>query len=859
MDAVIWPAIYGVLAFTAGVCSLSITVYLSPHWRHAGARFLALLTFSLSIWCMAYGMEFISPFLEIKIWWAKAKFFGSSWVGICFLGFVLSMTGRKACLKTKIWQILYIVPLTWIFLILTNNIYHFMWEQAWVDTTGLAPILLYNRNFGFWGFIAFNYILICSGTCLAIYEMFVVKGPVRKQMILITSGSIIPWVSNIFYQFGFETLNYFDLTPVAIAVSSCIFAYGIIKYQVPGLLPMAHEAVANSMTDPVIVLDMQDRIIFLNKTALAECEIKDPVRTNLKLSDVFFDLNKQILKTREHHQGHNLQPFVVKTLSRQWYLKHFPLLDRGGRAIGKVISLRDITDRKNIERALRERKRIEKIILEASPNPILFSDENGKPTYLNPSFTKVFGWTLDDLLERDMNFMTESDGREIHKGLKRNCENIIGTYEYISERHTKAGELLDVFVAATVYRAEGSDQASMVVNFTDISQLKSTERELLKTRDLIQNILDSMPSALIGLNSDGIISHWNLGAEEMTRIAAEKAIGSELNKVFPVLLEHVPEMYKLIVDQKVIKVSKIDMTVNEKLITADITVYPILPDITQRAVIRIDDVSDRVRIEKMMVQSEKMLSIGGLAAGMAHEINNPLAGILQNTQVIWNRLGKELPANIEAAEKCGISLESLEAYIKNRKIDQLMELVKSSGNRAANIVRNMLSFARSGTEEKTSHYLGELMEETIELVKNDYHIKREFDFMNIKIIKEYQDGIEPVPCEKNEIQQVFLNILKNGTEAMADMEKGAPCFVFRYYSEKNHSVFEIQDNGTGIDSETKKRIFDPFFTTKDIGKGAGLGLSVAYFLICEHHKGSLTVNSSIGKGSTFIIRLPFKP
>ncbi|MCK5348046.1 MAG: histidine kinase, partial [Desulfobacula sp.] len=165
---------------------------------------------------------------------------------------------------------------------------------------------------------------------------------------------------------------------------------------------------------------------------------------------------------------------------------------------------------------------------------------------------------------------------------------------------------------------------------------------------------------------------------------------------------------------------------------------------------------------------------------------------------------------------------------------------------------------RKSDGRKSTHYLHDLMETTIELVRNDYRMKKQYDFRNIEIVKEYQENIPPIPCEKSEIQQVFLNILKNGAEAMADADVLSPKIIIRYFREEDLVVFEIEDNGPGIDREVKKRIFEPFFTTKEVGIGTGLGLSVSYFIIAENHDGMMSVESAPRKGTTFVIKLPFR-
>ncbi len=271
-----------------------------------------------------------------------------------------------------------------------------------------------------------------------------------------------------------------------------------------------------------------------------------------------------------------------------------------------------------------------------------------------------------------------------------------------------------------------------------------------------------------------------------------------------------------------------------------------------------DDVTERVRIEEMMVQSEKMLSIGGLAAGMAHEINNPLGVILQALQNIFRRVSPDLPANIRAAEECGIALTSLRQYLEQREILVFMEDIRQSGQRAAEIVANMLSFSRKADGGGSPADLAELLDRTVLLAGSDYDLKKCRDFRQIEIVREYEPGLPPVVCQAGKIQQVFLNILRNGAEAMMAIKDPGrrPRFVLRVAQDQGMVRVEIEDNGPGMDEATRRRVFEPFFTTKPPGSGTGLGLSVSYFIIAEDHGGAMVVESNPGVGTRFIIQLP---
>ena len=274
------------------------------------------------------------------------------------------------------------------------------------------------------------------------------------------------------------------------------------------------------------------------------------------------------------------------------------------------------------------------------------------------------------------------------------------------------------------------------------------------------------------------------------------------------------------------------------------------------------DISERKRTQETIIQSEKMMSVGGLAAGMAHEINNPLAGVIQNANVAINRLtDKQMPANETAAESAGTRMEAIAQFMESRDILKMLNLIVDSGMRMSSIVENMLSFARKSDLSFSTHDPVQLVDKALELAATDYDLKKEYDFKNIAVEKEYETKLPFISCQATKIQQVILNILTNGAYAMFDSPGvKPPKFIIRLKYEPGPDMFriEIEDNGPGMDHKTSKRIFDPFFTTKPAGVGTGLGLSVSYFIVTEDHKGTMTVSSNTGKGAKFVIRLPVK-
>ncbi|MFO7750606.1 MAG: ATP-binding protein [Desulfobacteraceae bacterium] len=401
-----------------------------------------------------------------------------------------------------------------------------------------------------------------------------------------------------------------------------------------------------------------------------------------------------------------------------------------------------------------------------------------------------------------------------------------------------------------------------------ILELEHVHGELKTRNSELKTIIDSMPSVLVGVDSNKSISHWNRAAEKFTGISRKEAKNRLLREFLSrtghpanTLDQAMDVIDQAITRQTIHTRSRIPATINRETRYLDLTIFPLDGKDLQGAVIRIDDVTDHVKMEETMVQSEKMMSVGGLAAGMAHEINNPLAGILQNASVIKNRLSaRDLPANQRDAKDAGTDMTAIFSFMERRDIFKLLGNVQEAGMRAAEIVKDMLGFARKGDESVSSYSMEKLLDEAVNLAGTDYDLKKKFDFKQIEIVREYGANLPTILCEKSKIQQVFFNILQNGAQAMAEKlkepDRGGARFILRTKKTDRIVQVEIEDNGPGMDPKESKRIFEPFFTTKPVDIGTGLGLSIAYFIIHDNHKGSLAVETRPGKGANFIIRLP---
>jgi PAS domain S-box-containing protein len=418
--------------------------------------------------------------------------------------------------------------------------------------------------------------------------------------------------------------------------------------------------------------------------------------------------------------------------------------------------------------------------------------------------------------------------------------------------------LQDALLVAELQKAYEHVEKQVLIELQqEIAERQRAEEEIRHLQQFLQNIIDSMPSILVGVDIRGYVTHWNREAERVTGITAAEAQGRYLPEVYPRLREQMTVVWRTIQECLPQRVPRLTTHDKGRTYYADLTIYPLIANGAEGAVIRLEDTTEQERIGERMIQSEKMMTVAGLAAGMAHEINNPLGIILQGIQNAERRLCLELPKNQEVAAALDVSLEQVRAYMEQRHILQYLDTMQEAGTRAAQIVSNMLKFSNPAPSAMVLTDLNQLLDLVVELASSDYDLTKAYNFQNINIIRAYESSLPKVPCISSEIQQVVLNMLRNATQALKDSASPDPPTIQLATHKEGQAVrIEITDNGSGMDEDTRKRVFEPFYTTKVAEGSTGLGLSISYFIIVTHHRGEIFVDSALGSGTTFTIMLP---
>jgi len=527
-----------------------------------------------------------------------------------------------------------------------------------------------------------------------------------------------------------------------------------------------------------------------------------------------------------------------------------------------VVLATNIMRRSNAERRLQGQFNMVNSLLEAMPNPLFLKDAHGVYKGCNKAFETLLGLPRNEIVGRTVFDLAKPEiARTAHSidmgivatGIAKACELPL---------LTRSGERTFLFNKAPYLDADGNT-SGLVTVLTDLTEAKQAEAALRESEAKFRRVLGGMLEGYVNTTLEGAITEFNPAYRDMLGYSDEELRLLTYQQVTPAKWR---AQEARIIDELVMKRGYSDFYEKE-YIRKDGTIIPVelrtylLRDSHGNPVglwAFVRDISERRHMQEAMVQNEKMMSVGGLAAGMAHEINNPLSGILQSAQVMSLRLQDDLPANRAQAEAAGCDFDAMGKYLERRGVLDMLAGIRESAARAARIVANMLDFSRRGDGEKMPFDLNVLLDAALELCASDYDLQKKYDFRHIALQRDYDTSLPHVPCTPTQIEQVVMNILRNAAQAMAKREPGAaPARIaLRTRRDGDMARIDIEDNGPGMDETTRKRIFEPFFTTKKPGDGTGLGLSVSYYIISNNHDGSLEAESSPGQGTRFVIRLP---
>ena len=523
----------------------------------------------------------------------------------------------------------------------------------------------------------------------------------------------------------------------------------------------------------------------------------------------------------------------------------------------------DVTDRFTAMEALRSSEKRFKAIFEESPIAISITElTNRRCVDVNHSFCVLSGYRKEGIVGKTLKELgllwNPDDDVRLFKKL---TDNGIINGEEVQTR-TATGEQRTGILYVRIIMID--KRAHAISLYQDTTEQKRIEEQLESSEATYKAIFNNAPI--------GIFQSVTAGQFISVNTVFARIFGYTSPEEMMKLVQDIPKQIYASAEQRKEIISRLHE--KETLVVDDIqflrkdgtrfyaTVYmkgiydSNSGEITQLDGFVVDTTEHRKTLE-IMLQHEKMLMISGLAAGMAHEINNPLGIIAQDLQNLQRRLSSELPKNRQVAADLGLDLTALQQYLEQREIPSYLASMQEAARRASRIMDNMLQFSRSSGTDRHPAPLFDVLEHALELAATDYDLRRTYHFSSINLVRNYTRELPLVAMNVTEIEQVLINLLKNAAQALHTWSGESPKEIrISACPNGTNMVITVEDNGPGMTDEVRRRVFEPFFTTKEIGRGTGLGLAVSHAIITKNHNGLLTVSSSPGKGSCFTISLP---
>jgi PAS domain S-box-containing protein len=524
------------------------------------------------------------------------------------------------------------------------------------------------------------------------------------------------------------------------------------------------------------------------------------------------------------------------------------ITDPAGNVIGGFEAVRDISRRVEAE------KKIE-LLGEMTQEGILMADENRRVTFANSRMAEITGIPREDIVGMSVGELLSSQ----HDNM---LSDLLSEAQPENQPHLRFCSTLQsdlnvqdsyrAFETCMAVSRVGKDRIAYLY-LRDLTERIEIERELRKTNSFLHNIIQSSVDGIVVVDTKGNVLVFNEGAERILGYDAAEAMGHSevLRKFYDMDLAR--EMMRRIRGSKYGPPGKLNPTrisftskngeevpVNfSAAIIAEggreIGSVGIFSDLREEERMRkeLDHLRENERIrrelaetQRQLLQAEKISSLGRLAAGVAHEINNPLAGVLIYADMLMKEIGG------------------------NERWRQDLEEIISQTLRCKQIVARLLEFSRQSLDQREHFDINDVIAHCVELL--EYQAM----FHNIEIVQNLEAKLPQVLGNPGELEQVFTNLMLNAADAMEG--KGRLTISGTSDTEAEQVIVKLTDTGPGIAPENMEKIFEPFFTTKPVGVGTGLGLSVVYGVV-QRHGGSIEVESPPGRGATFIIKLPMEP
>jgi PAS domain S-box-containing protein len=561
--------------------------------------------------------------------------------------------------------------------------------------------------------------------------------------------------------------------------------------------------------------------------------------------------------------------------------------DAQGRIVGLLSTMRDVTDQKRAEAALVASERRARALFEGMDEAVFVHAPDGQILGANPAASRLLGYTHDELLGMTTDRIDDPSFAEGY-GDRLARQMAEGHLACEGRHRTKDGRVIPVEIHTSTIQFD--DRPAVLAVVRDISErlaLEETRRafaesqarnaremaaknaELTRSEARYRQLTEGCLDGVVVADKDGRVTLFNPAAERMFGYEAAEVVSRPLAALIPQAGPGRTFDQAAFSGDDGIVGKTAEVTGRKKggeEFPAELSLSAVDLGGEIQFIGSIRDQTERHRMRAMLVQSEKLASIGLLSAGVAHEINNPLAYVGNNLAVLERDLAGMLEmvdcyesaraalgaADPDALARVEAAAEAADwAYVRDN-LPRMLARTREGVQRVANIVGSLRNLARTSPTRMEPVNLRELYEGALEVLRG--RLRRS----QIEVAAEHGD-VPPLVCVPTQVSQVILNLMINATQAVESARRGDGGRI--HYSsarDGDSAVLTVADNGCGIGPADFPRLFDPFFTTKSVGEGTGLGLSICHGIVTGHG-GRIEVESRPGEGTTFRVLLPLKP
>jgi PAS domain S-box-containing protein len=688
-------------------------------WRdlnRSASRTGSLLLIFSALWILTHSLEIGTPIASHKAYFMGLQLIWGLLSLTLWLIYILHYIAPGKWQTSRTYALFAIIPLLAIAVLVTNHIYGLMWTSPGLNINN--PYLPLEPVYGlfYWLSMVYMAVLIVYGSFVVINKVVLQHNFRRWEPWILILAVVIPILAAFLEVSGVtrsENLT-IGLTPFISGIGVLALVLTLPRFHLQKVIPLARHTVFERISDGVVVLDMQNRVVDLNPAAEQLAGYTSLEALGLTVEQIWSNWPNQLAISKLASTRYLELVLTRAGAQRTYSLQMYIITDLKNRPANKLVILSDATERKKAEEELQASESKYRLIADNSTDVIWTMSLDGKFSYVSPSVLQLLGFTPGEVMQQNIEQVICPAFIPL---IKHNLETALNTME---PEELVNGRYFEIEQP----RKDGSTVWAEV-----------------NVRVLYDN---GRPIGFLGVSRN-----------ITERKKAEK---------------------------------------------------------------------EKQKLEEKAQVASRLAAVGEMAAGIAHEINNPLTGVLGFSQMILER--ENVPEDIK----------------------ENLKLIVDSSQRVADIVKRLLTFARQAKPVKTVANLNELIDNTLKL--REYVLKTN----NINVVTRFDPELPLSVVDPGQMQQVFLNLIVNAEQAMKKAH-GNGTLTITSKKEENNIRISFQDDGPGITEENLGHLFEPFFTTKVVGEGTGLGLSLSRSIVLEHD-GKMTVESEFGHGATFIVEVP---